>query len=94
MKPGAMCYIGCKLLQAQVDWRTVLLRRARRVRRNSSCSVAYFHQPVLNEILLQLFTTDIGEHFPVYLHARRKRLATLGFHFPTESGVLDDVFSV
>src|SRR5437764_1322424 len=80
-----------KRLQSQVYWRTMLLGRAGGVRRDFGGSVTSLHQPIHNQVLFDLFTTDIGKHFPINLNAWGKGLPTLGFHFPTESGVLDDV---
>ncbi len=47
---------------------------------------------VLDQVTLDVLAAHISNHFAVDLNAGRQRLAAFRFHFPTESGVLDDVF--
>src|SRR2546423_14456544 len=49
-------------------------------------------QLVLDEIFLDFVAAYVGEHLVVDLDTGRQRLAALGFHFPPERRVLDDVF--
>ena len=47
---------------------------------------------IVDQVILDFFAADIGEHFAVDLNTGRKGLATFRFHFPAKSRVLDDVF--
>ena len=69
----------------------VLLVGARRVGRDLGLGIARFDEFVFDEIVFDFFAADIGKHLAVDLDARRKRLPTLGFHFPPERGVLNNV---
>jgi len=69
------------------------LSRARRVQRHIGLRWARLDELIVDQILLDFFAADIGQHLTVdFSYAGRKGLATFGLHFPTESGVLDDVF--
>src|ERR1700732_4515546 len=69
----------------------VLFRRTRCVDRNFGGTGIRLDQIVLNQVLLDFFTADVGEHHAINLYARRKWLTTLLLHLPAERRVLDDV---
>ena len=49
-------------------------------------------EAILEEILFEFFATDIGDHRAIDFDAGAEGLAAFLFHFPAESGVLDNVF--
>src|SRR5438105_9073965 len=69
----------------------VLFGCARGVERNVGHCIARLHHSVLEQILLDFFAADIGQHFVVNLDAGRKWLATFCLHFPAKSRIRDDV---
>jgi len=79
-------------LQIELYDALVYLVRTRRVGWNVGCGIACFDEFVLDEITFDFFAADVRQHLAVNLDTRRKRLPTLGFHFPAERRVLDDVF--
>ena len=78
-------------LQVEFHNAVVLLVGARRVGRDLGRGIAGFDEFVLDEIMLDFFAADVGEHVAVDLDTRRKRLPTFGFHFPAEGRVLNNV---
>src|SRR5205085_4493356 len=79
-------------LQPHLNSAIVLLVRAGRIGRRARVGAAGCDELVLDEIFFHLITADVREHLVVDLDAGRQRLAALGFHFPAESRVLDNVF--
>ncbi len=54
-------------------------------------SVARLNNPFVDQIFLDFFAANIGQHLTVNFDAGRKRLTTLRFHLPAKSRILDDV---
>jgi hypothetical protein len=69
----------------------VLLRRARRVRRNVRRRVARLDNLIVDQVLLDFVAAHIREHVPVDFNTGRKRLSAFRFHLPAKRGILDDV---
>src|SRR5262245_27267646 len=78
-------------LQVEFYHALVLLVRAWRVGGNIGCRIARFDEFVLDEITFDFFAADVGKHLAVDYDTRRKRLPTLGFHFPAERRVLNNI---
>jgi hypothetical protein len=53
--------------------------------------VVWGDETVLEHPGLDFFTADVGQHGAVDFDTGRQRLTAFLFHFPTESGVFDDV---
>ncbi len=79
-------------LEVQLYLALVDFSRARGVERNIRLRGARLHQLIVDQIFFDFFAADVGQHFTVDLNAGRKGLAAFRFHFPTEGGVLDDIF--
>ncbi len=60
--------------------------------RHPGIGAARLHELVLDQVFLDFFAAHVREHLVVDLDTGRERLAALGFHFPAERRVLDDVF--
>jgi hypothetical protein len=69
----------------------VLLVGARCVERHTGIGVARLDDFIVDQIRFDFLTADIGQHLAVNFDARRKRLATFRFHFPTKRWVLDNI---
>jgi hypothetical protein len=80
------------LLPSKKDAGFVLFRRARSIERNIARRSVKLHQVIADEIMFHFLATDIGEHDPFNFDARRKRLPTFLFHFPSKRRVLDNIF--
>jgi hypothetical protein len=78
-------------LQVEFYHALVLLVRAWRVGGDIGGSIACLDEFVLDEITFDLFAADVGKYVVVDYDTRRKRLPTLGFHFPAESRVLNNI---
>src|SRR5213076_2678754 len=69
----------------------MLLVCARRVGRNIRCCLARLDEFIIDQVPFDFFAADVGEHLPIDLDTGRKRLSTLGLHFPAERRILDNV---
>lgn len=78
-------------LQIQLHRALMLLIGARCVCRDVGYRIACLDKLVVDQVAFDFLAADVGQHLSVDLDTWRKRLATLGFHFPAKRRVLNDV---